>query len=45
MTEQLLTITGTSQNYYVDIHAAPARKRFFAGSIKQGQVKSCDARG
>ena len=45
MTEQLLTITGTSQNYYIDIYGSPARKRFFAGSIKQGEVESCDARG
>jgi hypothetical protein len=45
MTEQMLTITGTSQNYYIGIYKSPARKRFFAGSLRQGEVKSCDGRG
>lgn len=45
MTEQMLTIAGTSQNYYIGIYKSPARKRFFVGSRKQGQVKSCDGRG
>jgi hypothetical protein len=45
MTELLPTITGTSQNYYIDIYGSLASKRFFAGSIRQGEVKSCDGRG
>jgi hypothetical protein len=45
MTEQLLSITSTSQNYYIGIYGSPARKKLCAGSIKQGEVKSCDSRG
>lgn len=45
MTEQMLTIAGTSQNYYIGIYKSPARKSFCAGSRRQRQVKSCDGRG
>jgi hypothetical protein len=45
MTEQMLTITGATQNYYIGMCGSPAMKRGLKGGTKQGEGQSCDRRG